>query len=197
VTQLIEAVQAGDLAAVRRLLSAGARPDERDGDDWCALDWAAGRGDVAVIRALLDHGADPLATGKEERTPYQIALAAGQVDAVRLLAEAEDRVDPNAAGQRFWRPYCKAYLRAELARFPGFPAEDPAPDSAEPAEPAEGAEPDDGVVFIHDDYTVTKAMWRGEDVVFDAVTDDWRRFCVEELGFAVPADLDLVPGPGS
>jgi len=194
VTQLIEAVQAGDVAAVRRLLTTGARLDERDGDDWCALDWAAGRGDVAVVQALLDHGADPLATGKEERTPYQIALAAGQVAAVRVLAEAEDRVDPDAAGQRFWRPYCKAYLRSELARFPGFPAEEPAPESAEPAE---GEESDDGVVFIHDDYTVTKAIWRGEDVVFDAVTDEWRRFCTEELGFAVPTDLDLVPGPGS
>ena len=193
---LIDAVKAGDLDQARQLLAGGARVDARDTDDWGALDWAAGRGDIAAIQLLLQHGADPLATGEEQRRPYHIALAASHVSATKLLAGAEDRVDPELAAQRYWRPYCRAYLGSELTRYPGWPADAAMADGAATADADAGPDDDAGeepVVFLHDDFTVTRSMWRGEDVVFDAVTDEWRRFCTEELGFAVPHDLDLVP----
>ena len=35
---------------------------------------------------------------------------------------------------------------------------------------------DEDVVFIHDNLTVTKSMWRGEHVIYDAVNPDWESF---------------------
>jgi uncharacterized protein len=176
--RLVDAVKNADLATLERLLAEGVAVDARDDDDWRALDWAAGRGDVAAIGLLLGAGADVHATGTEQRTPYQIALAAGHLEALEILAAAEDRDDPHAVNDRHWQPYCRAYQVSDLRRFPYWPDSDDASD----------------VLFLHHDLTVTRGMWRGEDVVFDDVTDEWRRFCAAELAFRVPRDVDLVPG---
>lgn len=184
--RLIDAVRNDDLPTAQRLINEGVPIQARDGADWSALDWAAGRGDVPVIKLLLDAGADVMATGKEQRRPYQIALAAGRREAIGVLAAAEDRVDPHAVDARMWRPYCRAYRLAELRNFAGWSA----------AERADELDEDQPVVFLHDDFTVTRDIWRGEDVVFDDVTDEWRRFCTDELGFRVPRDIDLVVSAG-
>jgi ankyrin repeat protein len=184
VAGLIRAVRTGDADAVEKALGTGARLDVRDDDDWTALDWAAGTGEPAVVSLLLARGADPNSAGHDQRTPYQIALAAGHVEAARLLREAEERVDPTARDRRTWRPYSRAYQLSQLRRFSGW------------REPPTGqALSDDEVVFVHDDLTVTAAMWPGEDVVFDDISDAWSLFCMRTLGFRVPDDLDLVP-PG-
>jgi ankyrin repeat protein len=186
---LIGAVRAGDAVRAGELLGQGAPIAGRDDDDWSALDWAAGRADLTIIRMLLDHGADPLAVGREQRRPYDIALAAGHLDAAGTLREAEDRAAPDSPADRAWRPYCRGYLLAELRRYPGWP------DIAVPAaDEVEGEdETGDVVVYLHDDLTVTSSMWPGEDVLFDAGTEEWAQFCSEELGFRVPEDMDLVP----
>jgi Ankyrin repeats (many copies) len=186
VARLIELVKNRDLDGLSAALAAGAPVSERDDNDWCSLDWAAGEGDPATIQLLLDHGADPSATGRELRTPYQIALAAARVDAARLLREAEETADPSSADRHVWRPYCKAYQVSDLRRFAGW-SEAPAGD------PLDG----DSVVFVHDDLTVTRSMWPGEEVVFDAVTDEWAMFCTDHLAFRVPDDFDLVPPHGN
>ncbi|MFD0385167.1 hypothetical protein ACFQ2B_31805 [Streptomyces stramineus] len=49
------------------------------------------------------------------------------------------------------------------------------------------------MLYLHHDLTVTRSLWHGEDVVFDAVTPEWERFCRETLAFAVPDDFDLMP----
>jgi hypothetical protein len=54
---------------------------------------------------------------------------------------------------------------------------------------------DDDVVFLHQDYTVTRSIWAGEDVLFDNVTDEWKNFCNTELRFVVPDALDLIAKP--
>jgi ankyrin repeat protein len=198
---LTDAVRAGDTARVREVLDGGADVAARDDDGWSALDWAAGRGDETVIRVLLDHGADPLATGREQRRPHDIALAAGHTGAARLLRAAADRAAPQDPADYAWRPYCRAYPLAELRRYPSWPD---APQLAENGgETAAAGEGDDrggddggGIVFLHDDLTVTASMWPGEDVLFDAVTADWAQFCATELGFRVPDEMDLVP-PGA
>ncbi|GAA0416026.1 ankyrin repeat domain-containing protein [Streptomyces luteireticuli] len=167
----------GDLAPTREELTA------RDGTGWSALDWAAGHGDVATVTALLDAGADPLATGEEERSPYGIALAAGHRDAARILRERAQQSggqDPAAP----WMPYCRAYPLKALRAYHDWPAE-------------AGGTPDDALVYLHHDFTVTSGIWPGEDVVFDARTPEWERFCRRELGFAVPDDLDLVTEPAT
>jgi uncharacterized protein len=184
-TALIEAVRTGTLDEVQRLLTDEVDLTARDDHGWAPLDWAAGRGDAAIVQALLDAGADVRATGEQQRTAYQIALAAGHREAALLLRRAEDALDPSGPADRGWRPYCKAYQLSEFRRFPGWPAES--------ASAGEQAEADEEIAFLHDDLTVTRSMWPGEDVLFDAVTDEWSRFCAEELGFRVPDELDLAP----
>lgn len=93
--------------------------------------------------------------------------------------------------------YCKAYHIAKLREFPSWAAgakpitaSDPPPDEdAEDGEPR-FAERDD-YVFLHDDYTVTQGIFMDDRVIFAEVTDEWKRFCGESLGFAVPADEEL------
>lgn len=151
----------------------------RDADGWTALDRVAGRGDTEAVRALLDAGADPLDAASDGRTPYLIALAAGHVEAARVLRAAEDAADPANPRVRSWRPYCRAYRLADLRAYPAWPQETAA---------------DDALVYLHDDLTVTENVWPGEGILFgaDLVSPEWERFCGEQLGFAVPDDLDLV-----
>src|SRR4029077_16610793 len=113
--KLLEAVRAGDHPAVHAALKAGVDLQETDEHGWSALNWAAGKGDLTSIRALLDAGADAARTGKDERTPYQIALAAGHREAAGLLREAQKR---SGAAVESAQPYCKAYRLSELRQFP-------------------------------------------------------------------------------
>jgi hypothetical protein len=58
---------------------------------------------------------------------------------------------------------------------------------------------DGTVVYLHDDYTVSRAAWPAGDVLFDGagagVGDGaaWAAYCRASLGFAVPDDFDLFP----
>jgi ankyrin repeat protein len=185
---LVELVKSKDHEGLRAALAGGVDVHIRDDDDWCALDWAAGSGDETAIRLLLEHGADPCATGLELRTPYQIALSAGHLAAARLLRAAEEAADPSSVDRHVWRPYCKAYLLGAVRRYPAW-EQVAVPGTADQLA-------DDTVVFVHDDLTVTRGMWPGEDELIREVTADWTRFCHDELGFRVPDDFDLVPeGP--
>ena len=125
---------------------------------------------------LLARGADVTLTGRDNRTPLMIAKAAGRDEAARLLTEAEQQrgvwEDP-----RTTREYCKAYYASDLQGFAGG------------APAALLARASDDVVYVHQDFTVTQSMWHGEDVLVDVVTPEWRAFCEDTLGFALPADL--------
>jgi hypothetical protein len=175
-SSIIAAARSGDISAVDRLLGGGADVNERDEHGWTALNWAAGSDDARMVAALLERGADPTLTGRDNRTPLMIARAAGRAEAVAILTEAEQKrgvwKDP-----REGRPYCKAFLVGELRRFAEWP----------PA--GAGAGPDDQIVYLHHDFTVTRSMWHGEDVLFDATSPDWKAFCERTLAFAIPADL--------
>ncbi|MFY1632228.1 hypothetical protein ACN27F_02900 [Solwaraspora sp. WMMB335] len=148
----------------------------RDADGWSAFDHAAGRGDLAQVVRLLAAGADPYEEGPDGQTPYEIALAAGRVAVTEAIRATDERARP-------WQPYCRAYPERELARFDDWP---PNPDH-----------PADGVLFLHDDLTVTRSVWPGEQVVFDRVTPSWERFCHDQLNFAVPDDRDLIGPAGT
>ena len=81
--KLIEAVKAGNANAVVELIESGADVNQQDEQGWTPLNWAAGKGDIAVLKSLLNHGADVSRVGRDERTPYMIALASGQAEAAR------------------------------------------------------------------------------------------------------------------
>jgi len=94
--------------------------------------------------------------------------------------------------------YCKAYHIRDLRQYPGWSeirdhwkperlvtgGDDKAENYA-PERPLA----DDEVVFLHDDLTVTFGSVRDENVIFRAVTPEWRLFCIEQLGFRIPDDL--------
>lgn len=85
-TALMSAVKANDLAAVNRLLGAGALVDQADGNgDW-PLIMAAYLGHIEVLSALLDAGADVgvLDPGMQA-TALHAAAYAGHAKACALL----------------------------------------------------------------------------------------------------------------
>ena len=188
--ELIEAIKSGNAASVKELIENGVQLDQQDKQGWTPLNWAAGSGQLEIVDLLLQHGADPLAVGRDLRTPQMIALAAGHAEVVKRLREAEAKAGTSESSER---KYCTAYHLGDLRRYSAwsenkFASEDKSAENGGTQAPG-----DDEVVFLHQDYTVTKSMWAGEDVIFDNVTDQWKEFCVTQLHFSVPDSLDLIP----
>jgi len=179
--EFIEAIRSGHRSSVEEMIKTGVDLTQQDKQGWTPLNWAAGSGHLEIVELLLENGADPLAVGRDLRTPQMIALAAGHAELVKRLrrAEAEAR---GGAPEASDRKYCTAYHLGDLRRYSAWSSD--AQDLS-----------DDDVVFLHQDYTVTKSIWTGEDVVFDKVTNDWKEFCNNELRFAVPDNLDLIAKP--
>lgn len=171
--QLIEAAKAGDISRVQALIDDGEDLEQKDNYGWTALNWAAGHGYLAIVQLLHKAGANAVNSGRDLRTPYQIALAAAQVEVASLLQQVEQ--DSGIGSERPVRPYCKAYPVKVFDQFSSW-----RPTLA-----------DDAVVYLHQDFSVTASMWHGEDVVFDRVSEDWRNYCRDRLGFYVPTDLEL------
>lgn len=191
--QLIDAVKTGQPAKVEEALNAGADINQQDEQGWTPLTWAAGKGSVEIVSLLLSRGADVSQTGRDQRTPYKIALAAKHLDVARRLKEAEQAVN-GASGDSTSRDYARAYLLRELRQFRDWHEEKinwketvPAAENGNSRELS-----DDHVVFLQDDLTVTELIWPGENVIFNRTTPEWIEFCTQELQFKVPDDFDLI-----
>jgi hypothetical protein len=188
--ELIETIKSGNAASVKELIESGVQLDQQDKQGWTPLNWAAGSGQLEIVDLLLQHGADPLAVGRDLRTPQMIALAAGHAEVVKRLREAEVKAGASESSER---KYCTAYHLGDLRRYSAWSEIKPANENKSAENGGTQAPGDDEVVFLHQDYTVTKSMWAGEDVIFDNVTDQWKEFCVTQLQFTVPDSLDLIP----
>jgi ankyrin repeat protein len=191
--QLIDAVKTGQLTKVEEALNAGADIHQQDEQGWTPLNWAAGKGGVEIASLLLNRGADVSRTGRDQRTPYKIALAAKHTDVARLLKTAESAAN-GANGDSTSRDYARAYLLGELRKFSDWREEKinwketvPAAENGNSRELS-----DDDVVFLQQDFTVTELIWPGENVIFNRITPEWVDFCTQELQFKVPDDFDLV-----
>ncbi|HEV8396757.1 MAG TPA: ankyrin repeat domain-containing protein [Vicinamibacterales bacterium] len=92
-TALHWAVRAGDAAAVKRLLRAGAKVNAANRYGVTPLALAAMNGDAAMITALVDAGADVNAERGEGETVLMTAARTGRGDAVRVLLARGARVD--------------------------------------------------------------------------------------------------------
>lgn len=191
--QLIDAVKTGQLAKVEEALNAGADIHQQDEQGWTALNWAAGKGSVEIVSLLLDRGADASRTGRDQRTPYKIALAAKHTEVARILKKAEQAVN-GASSDSTYRNYARAYLLGDLRKFSDWREEKinwkemvPADENGNSSELS-----DDDVVFLQEDFTVTQLIWPGENVIFNQSTPEWIDFCTQELQFKVPDDFDLI-----
>lgn len=184
--ELIEAVQDGNIERVRELIASGADVDQQDEQGWTPLNFAAGKGNTAVAKLLIEKGADVFKAGRDQRTPAMIALAAGRAETARFLRDVENTFSDGAPARQA-RKYCKAFYLKHLKIFSGWPSGFEARGDEDQEELH-----DESMVFIHQDFTVTKSMWHGEDVIFDRLTPDWMTFCTNDLKFKAPDDLDLI-----
>ena len=88
--------------------------------------------------------------------------------------------------------YCKAYPIEKLREFTkweqnaklnlagGGGAE--GDDSEEESHPFKGR-----YLFLQDNFTVTEGVFIDEQIVFDKITEDWKKFCTDALQFEIPA----------
>ena len=94
---LLEAVRAGDSAAVEALLAEGASANEAGADGTTSLHWAVYRDDLPIVERLIRAGAAVDAANRYGVRPLTIAVAAGQAGVVEvLLAAGADATTPTA-----------------------------------------------------------------------------------------------------
>lgn len=83
--------------------------------------------------------------------------------------------------------YCKAYEAKQLRRFAGWSekVENLRPETrevdGEELQVRREALADDDILYIQEDYTVTDGIFKDEHVVFDDVTDEWKRWVGGDL----------------
>ncbi len=85
--------------------------------------------------------------------------------------------------------YCKAYM---IDRFRAFPAWRESSENTR-VEKAEGSEEEaprvlgeDSFLYLQENYTVTDGIYLDENIIFDDVTDEWKKYCDETLEFEIP-----------
>lgn len=85
--ELIEASEAGDLAAAKAALDAGANVNSRSRDGWTPL-LSASRNHTRIVELLLANGADPNCASNRGYTPLMRAAGNGSENIVHLLLVA-------------------------------------------------------------------------------------------------------------
>jgi hypothetical protein len=193
---LIEAVRNAAYAEAEQLIKSGTDVNQQDEQGWTPLNFAAGKGNLSMVKLLVENGADIFKVGRDRRTPYMIALAAGRVSVVQYLRTVEDNY-PGEKPARPERKYCKAFHLGDLRKYSAWRENrirwknnengdrDVNSSSEEPFT-------DERIVFIHQDFTVTESMLHNENVIFNQVDSAWKDFCANTLSFKVPDDLDLI-----
>ena len=85
---LIEAVKQGDAKKVEELIEGAADANMHGSEqEWTPLNFAAGQGNLEMVKLLVDVGkADVFKVGRDSRTPYKIAIAAGHAEVAHYLA---------------------------------------------------------------------------------------------------------------
>jgi hypothetical protein len=82
--------------------------------------------------------------------------------------------------------YCKAYHARSFRQYGGWVENQEG--LRQTQEGARRELGDEDVLYLQEDLTVTDGIFKGDHVVFDRVTPEWREFCAGELGFEAPED---------
>lgn len=188
--ELIESVKSGNLTEMEQALSVGADIHQLDKQGWTALNWAAAKGNLEAVKMLVENGADVFKTGRDLRTPTLIALAAGQAEAAKFLREVQERA-PGEKPAQPQRKYCISLYLKNLRQFPNWKENTVAANSSENGS-ADQTLSDSSIVYLHENFVVTKSIWQEENVIFNDVTREWKHFCLTVLKFRVPDDLELI-----
>lgn len=88
--------------------------------------------------------------------------------------------------------YCKAYHVSNFRKFSGWKektndlrGEKKYVDGKEIVEAKTSLE-DDDILYLQENYVVTHGIFKDEHVVYQDVTDEWKKFCHDELNFEIP-----------
>jgi len=109
--RLHDAVERGQVRTVRRLVQAGADPDEpREGETPLFVASAAGR--VELVKALLELGAHVDSCGFAKWTALHAAATYARRDVAQVLLD--NGADPNALDYREWTPLHEAAFRGAV-----------------------------------------------------------------------------------
>jgi hypothetical protein len=100
--ELLDAVEEGDIARVKKLLDRGANLNAKDILGYTPLHKAAMYGDIELVDLLLRYGADANAKTDKAETPLHLAASRGQADVVKMLLERG--ADVNARDEKGWTP---------------------------------------------------------------------------------------------
>ncbi len=97
-TELIEAVKAGDIVTTQRMLAAGADVNSRDAAGATLLMLAAHAGDLPMVKTLIEAGADVNAADERKWTPlvyaiYNSELKRGFADVAQALIDAGANIE--------------------------------------------------------------------------------------------------------
>jgi hypothetical protein len=89
--------------------------------------------------------------------------------------------------------YCKAYELKSFRQYPGW--SEHAANVKKAKKEVDGKEvevdrvlDDESILYLQENYVVTDDIFKDEHIIFDNVTDDWKRFCHETLAFEIPND---------
>ncbi|HZF12762.1 MAG TPA: hypothetical protein VFE33_28575 [Thermoanaerobaculia bacterium] len=87
--------------------------------------------------------------------------------------------------------YCKAYLLKDLRAYPQWTEK--GENARKEKKEVDGKEievdtvlDDDSILYIQETYIVTHGIFLDENIIFDAVTDEWKDFCHNTLHFEIP-----------
>ena len=88
--------------------------------------------------------------------------------------------------------FCKAYPAAQFAQFSGWaPSTDKSNSSLkQDKEVRNAASGDDEYFFLHDTLVVTRGVDADQDVVFSTEAPQWKQFCIEQLNFVAPSNIE-------